>query len=131
MLYVDLPPLQKRTTAPNTNSEDERKENSPLKPSSMNSRSPHRLSTSKRKLLDMDSDDEDVRETPATVNKKQRVFVDVPERANKKKEEKSNKSSQDEKVKETRPASEEFPNGGIYCHQCGKKRDKSRKLSFS
>ena len=80
----------------------------------------------KRKHEDEDTDNARDGTTPKA--KKTKVVVELPAKTGSDKKKKHIKLDKPQKVahsSEDRAASEEFPNGAIYCHQCGKKRDKA------
>ena len=129
-VYVEIPPSPlhgSRAVSGNTGAQHvrtfsaNRKENAPLRPSNMfqtqmqsTSASPSR----KRKLSESDTNTA-VAAVPSSSMKKQKLvaYVDMS---------KTTKPSKDgTMVQNIQPsnASEEFPNGYFYCHQCSRKRD--------
>ena len=132
-VYVELVSLDRNTTG-HSRSDEERKENSPLKPHDRHTGLPMALITPSGKRKHSDGDVDDARDDVTPKAKKTKVYVEVPARSDSDKKKKRVKTDTPQKVaqpSDARAASEEFPNGAIYCHQCGKKRDKASMYTHS
>ena len=106
-------------------------ENSPLRPSVTKTDMAQKTPLKKRKLHD--DDDDRAREEPLPKAKKAKVVSATPVKPVKKKKQVNDnelEAKMPKTVKEPRATSEEFPNGAIYCHQCGKKRDKASERTW-
>ncbi|KAH9951550.1 hypothetical protein B0H21DRAFT_716488 [Amylocystis lapponica] len=134
-VYVQIPSSYSPNVKDGSYSGDSLKENTPLRPPRMNSDSSmSSLTTSsshsrKRKLSDASGTV--ATRGDATKSNTKKAKLSTADNAGTATGDKAKAKKSSKTWKRAEEATEEFPNGAFYCHQCNKKRDVSVKLACS